>query len=186
MTRRRRDLRPDELLIWSEVVRTVAPFPGRLSPVVAPPVVPAASDAKPEKQAAVRPGPPPAALRPRLPGPVMPIPGTIDRRTARALARDKVEIGASLDLHGLTQAEAHLRLLAFLRHAQRCDHRFVRVITGHGLAGTSADRGVLRRMVPLWLTLPLFTPVVSGFGPAGPRQGGPGAIHVRLKRLPDR
>ena len=72
----------------------------------------------------------------------------------RGLARGKQAIDARLDLHGLTQAQAHATLLHFLRNAQARDARLVLVITGKGArAEGERERGVLRRHVPQWLGL---------------------------------
>jgi DNA-nicking Smr family endonuclease len=37
-------------------------------------------------------------------------------------------------------------------------------------------------MVPQWLALPELRGLVLGFEEAGPRQGGGGALYVRLRR----
>jgi DNA-nicking Smr family endonuclease len=91
-----------------------------------------------------------------------------------------------IDLHGMTQAEAHSVLIQFLYRAQASGHAIVLVVTGKGSGGlsdvTDSHRGVLRRMVPHWLTLPDLRAVVLGFEEAGPRQGGGGALYVRLRR----
>jgi DNA-nicking Smr family endonuclease len=112
----------------------------------------------------------------------------MERRTARALARGRRRPEAVLDLHGLTQAEAHARLIAFLRRAQAEGRSMVVVITGRGgrTSGAAApgvgERGVLRRMAPHWLRLPELRSLVLGFEEAGPRQGGGGALYVQLRR----
>ena len=77
------------------------------------------------------------------------------------VARGKEAIDARLDLHGLTQAQAHAALLRFLRNAHARDARLVLVITGKGRG--AASRGVLRRQVPQWLGLPEFRALVVGF-----------------------
>ena len=43
-------------------------------------------------------------------------------------------------------------------------------------------RGVLKRMVPLWLGLPEFRGLVIGFESAAVGHGGEGALYVRLRR----
>ena len=48
------------------------------------------------------------------------------------VARGKEEIDARLDLHGLTQAQAHSALLHFMHNAHARDARLVLVITGKG------------------------------------------------------
>ncbi len=90
-----------------------------------------------------------------------------------------------LDLHGMTQAEAHGALMAFLRRSQAAGHRLVLVVTGKGRpedALRPGDRGILRRVVPHWLVLPDARPIVLGWTEAGPRQGGSGALYIRLRR----
>ena len=107
----------------------------------------------------------------------------LERRTVRALARGRLQADATLDLHGMTQAGAHHRLVAFLRGAQAAGHGLVLVVTGRGGMGFGPDeRGILRRTVPLWLSVPELRGVVLGFEEAGPRQGGAGALYVRLRR----
>ena len=57
----------------------------------------------------------------------------------------------------MTQAEAHDALFSFLRAGQARGGRVVLVITGKGARGDDdGGRGVLKRMVPLWLGLPEF------------------------------
>ena len=77
----------------------------------------------------------------------------------RGVARGKQAIDARLDLHGLTQSEAHGALLRFLRNAHARDARLVLVITGKG---RGAEPGVLRRQVPQWLGLPEFRSLICG------------------------
>src|ERR1019366_4885255 len=91
----------------------------------------------------------------------------------------KQAIDARLDLHGLTQSEAHAALLRFLRSAGARDARLVLVITGKGRGG---EPGVLRRQVPQWLGLPEFRSLVLGFEDAHVTHGGEGALYVRLRR----
>ncbi len=97
----------------------------------------------------------------------------------RGVARGKEPIDARLDLHGLTQSEAHAALLRFLRNAHARDARLVLVITGKGRGG---EPGVLRRQVPHWLGLPEFRALVVGFEDAHIAHGGEGALYVRVRR----
>jgi DNA-nicking Smr family endonuclease len=41
---------------------------------------------------------------------------------------------------------------------------------------------VLKRQVPLWLSLPEFRLLVIGFEEAGIRHGGAGALYIRVRR----
>jgi DNA-nicking Smr family endonuclease len=112
----------------------------------------------------------------------------IDRRTMNRLGRGAIAIDASIDLHGMTLAMAHGRLVRFLRDAQSHGARLAMVITGKGgrLSGKDPDdgatRGVLRRETRIWLASPELRPFVVGFGEAAPVHGGAGALYVRLRR----
>jgi DNA-nicking Smr family endonuclease len=114
----------------------------------------------------------------------------LERRLKKRVARGREPIEARLDLHGMTQSQAHARLMHFLRRAQADRLTMVLVVTGKGtrrLSGASAgegatERGVLRRQVPLWLALPEFRSLVTGFDDAHIGHGGEGALYVRLRR----
>ena len=64
----------------------------------------------------------------------------------------------------------------------------VLVITGKGADGLGdwpthgRQRGVLRRVVPLWLEEPELRGIVIGYAAAGVRHGGEGALYIRLRR----
>jgi len=117
-----------------------------------------------------------------------PAPAPLDRRSRQRLARGKDPIDRRLDLHGLTQREAHDALLHFLHVAQGQGARTVLVVTGKGArAGERdpfAERGVLRRLVPQWLHAAEFRHLVGGFESAHVAHGGEGALYVRLRRAP--
>ncbi len=104
------------------------------------------------------------------------------------IARGREPIDARIDLHGMTQSEAHHALARFLHAAQRDGARMVLVITGKGARNASsgadafAERGVLKRQVPLWLESAALRAIVIGFESAGHGHGGPGALYVRLRR----
>ena len=77
----------------------------------------------------------------------------------RRVARGKEAIDARIDLHGLTQAQAHSALLRFLRSAHARDARLVLVITGKGCkarasaaccAATCRNGWACRNSVALW------------------------------------
>lgn len=105
----------------------------------------------------------------------------LDKATARRMRRGQVNIGGRIDLHGLTQAEAHRALDAFLDAAWHAGKREVLVITGKG---TRADGsiGVLREQVPRWLNAHPNRAKVVAFSYAAPKDGGEGALYVRLKK----
>ncbi len=172
----------DDLRLWRQVTRSVLPL-GREPPSEEPDGEPAERASQPSPRPvieATRPSATPPARSPAL--------APIDRRTANRLTRGTVTIDARVDLHGLTQAAAHGRLLRFLAEAQENGARMTLVVTGKGrppdeTAATGSERGVLRRVVPMWLASAEMRPFVVGFGEAGPTHGGAGALYVRVRRV---
>lgn len=118
-----------------------------------------------------------------------------EKKRLRRIASGRREIEARLDLHGSRQAEAHGMLRAFLFKAQSNGLSTVLVVTGKGGAsGKSSshrdlsdpfgreERGVLRRMVPLWLEEPDLRALVASFTFAAVQHGGEGALYIHLRR----
>jgi DNA-nicking Smr family endonuclease len=178
-----RRLPSEDAGLWRRAMRDVAPLPGRPphpdrrhlagtsgkageTPAVR--TKPGAAPAKPPQV------PPPTELPPldRLAG--------VDRATAERLKRGRRPVEASLDLHGLTQAEAHRALAAFIAGSRAAGRRCVLVITGHGrLSG-----GVLKAAVPRWLEEPDLRRAVLAIAPARPQHGGHGALYLLLRKPP--
>lgn len=179
---------PEEMELWDMVAKTVAPLrpSDRIEEDTAADKPEARSEGK-------RPPPTPvvAVAKPKATPAAPPSLATLDRRTKARVARGAVAIDGRIDLHGLTQQAAHGRLRRFLIEAQDEDWKIVLVITGKGrpaLEPGSEDRGVLRRMVPVWLAAPDLRPLVIGFEEAGRSHGGAGALYVRIRRrrgIPD-
>jgi DNA-nicking Smr family endonuclease len=100
-------------------------------------------------------------------------------------------IDGRIDLHGMRQSEAYPALRRFLFACAVRGDRNVLVITGKGTRAemermrdfTAEQRGVLRRLVPLWLGEPELRGMVISYTTAGPRHGGDGALYVRLRKL---
>jgi DNA-nicking Smr family endonuclease len=178
--RRSRPLTADEHELWSHVTRSIAPLRRRRP---APNVEPAVEEPPPQP---ARPVPRVAESRPPAPRSQPRPPGLapIDRRLKQKLARGREAIDRSIDLHGLTQAEAHAALVRFLRNARAEGARSVLVITGKGGRSDdfTMDRGVLRRQVPLWLRSAELRDTVIGFDWAHAAHGGEGALYVRIRR----
>jgi len=108
-----------------------------------------------------------------------PNPG-IDRRTAERLRKGEIAIERRIDLHGMTQDDAHAALDRFVRQAWKDSKRMLLVITGKGSAGQGG--GVLRRQVPRWLAVGEHAARLLRLEPAQPRHGGSGALYVLLRR----
>jgi DNA-nicking Smr family endonuclease len=177
---RLRRLSDEEIALWTEVARSVARRRGATLPTPSNPV-----------RAARPAAPPPITTEPpaaRSAKPSAPPLAPIERRLKRELARGRAAIDAALDLHGLTQAEAHHALRGFLRHSQARGARLVIIVTGKGgplddVGQWPNERGVLRRLTPQWLREPDLRSVVLGFEEAGRAHGGSGALYVRLRRF---
>jgi DNA-nicking Smr family endonuclease len=178
--------------VWRAVLRDIAPLPGRILPDLpedaapAAPVKPSAKPAKPApRRAASKPPSPPA--KPATPPLELGRTPGVDKRQAERLRRGRTEIDARIDLHGMTQAEAHRRLAAFIERSAAAGLRLVLVITGKGLTSEMAGRGsgVLRDAVPRWLNEPGLRPRVLAVTHAQPKDGGHGALYVLLKRAKD-
>jgi DNA-nicking Smr family endonuclease len=123
---------------------------------------------------------PPAPLPIKAPAPAL-VP--LGRRVKQRVARGRDPIDARIDLHGHTQKQAHVALGRFLQRAQADGARMVLVVTGKGgTRNTGSERGVLKRQVPMWLSLPEFRSFVVGFEDAHVGHGGEGALYVRLRR----
>jgi DNA-nicking Smr family endonuclease len=177
---RRRMLTPDERVLWSLVTKTIAPLHD-LAPLShndgAAPEAPALDPVVKSTGPGTIRTTPALPQRTLAPPPLAPL----GRRMRTRVARGKEAIDARLDLHGMTQAQAHSALLHFLRNAQTRGARLVLVITGKGARG-EGERGVLRRQVPQWLGLPDFRGFIVGFEDAHIAHGGEGALYVRVRR----
>jgi DNA-nicking Smr family endonuclease len=180
--RRKRGLSEEEVTLWESVAKQVKPLRKRHRALPKPPV------ASPEAEAKAAPKPV-ASSKPPAPAPIISPPkpqppplAPIGRRERSHLSRGRKEIDARLDLHGMTQTRAHRALFGFLQRAHHDGLTFVLIITGKGKIGSESERGVLRRQVPLWLSLPEFRSLVVGFEEAGIGHGGEGALYVRVRR----
>jgi DNA-nicking Smr family endonuclease len=181
--RRKRALSEEERALWDSVAKQTRPLrknprPAKLvqeteAPSVAKPVTRAEPmlPAKPARapKSDLLPSPPPLA--------------PLGRRERSQLSRGRKEIDARLDLHGMTQTRAHRVLSDFLHRAHADGLTFVLIITGKGKMGAESERGVLRRQVPQWLSLPEFRTLVVGFEEAHIGHGGAGALYVRIRRM---
>lgn len=185
---RRRQLKPDEQELWSQVKKTVAPLaparllPSRVTKDVKPTVDPPAMTAE------IKTSEPTQAFKPFLPAyrPVISQPKrhagqpSLEKPVHRKLAKGNIIIDARIDLHNMTQSVAHHRLANFLADCRNQSLRHVLVITGKGQ--TSGGDGILKRMVPVWLTTEPMKSEISGFSSSARHHGGEGALYVRLKK----
>ena len=176
--RRKKDqaLAPDDRILWEKVARTVTPLgPPRPMAFELEAVEFEKLLEAPKAEIA------PAAAAKPLSKPQLPkSPETINEPVHRRIAKGKVAIEARIDLHGMTQDEAHFLLMSFITRAAQRHLRTVLVITGKGRSPKS--EGALKRAVPLWLSQPAFASHVSGYADAAQSHGGEGALYVRLRK----
>jgi DNA-nicking Smr family endonuclease len=184
----RRAIDPEEGALWREAMRDVAPARrGKAKPVPEPEAIlsgeakratPAKAGARGDAVPAAttdaglrRPNEIPKSLHDSVPG--------LDRRTALRLRRGQLPVEARLDLHGMTQEEAHRALAGFVAQSHAAGRRVLLVVTGKG---SRAGTGILRAAVPRWLGDPALRARVLATAPAVPRDGGDGALYLLLRR----
>ncbi|WP_378946398.1 Smr/MutS family protein [Mesorhizobium sp. ANAO-SY3R2] len=175
--RRERKLSDDERVLWNVIARTTSPLKGRRAVEIPEPPAPEAA-AKPEvstPKAVLAPAQAPAAPPKR-----QYVAHSLDEPTRDKLSKGRLPIEGRVDLHGMTQDEAYSLLLSFLSRAHAGGVRYVLVITGKGMS--KGGDGVLKRMVPAWLSTAPFRMLVSSHDHAARHHGGSGAIYIRLRR----
>ena len=111
----------------------------------------------------------------------------MDRKTYQRLKRGKTTPQARIDLHGMTQAQAHPVLTRFVFDAHARGLRVVLVITGKGRVrqdfGPIPERsGVLRHQLPHWVSTGPLRQIVQQVTQAHQRHGGDGAYYLYLRR----
>jgi len=171
VSKSKRELTGEEKKLWRRVASTVK----------------ARRQREAEAEDAEEPAPPhpPArhAVKAPAPAPLPPVrkavaPPPANRSGEKRVRRGKLEIGASLDLHGHTQESARAAVIRFLRLSQARGDTTVIIVTGVGRGG----EGVLKRRLPEWLNERDIRPLTSGYAPAHRSHGGAGAFYVFVKR----
>ncbi|SPJ23186.1 Smr/MutS family protein [Palleronia abyssalis] len=189
---RRRDLKPEERELWRRVQKTATPMHPRRQAKLPPALDPKPRSA-PEQS---KPGPldlsgfdlgknapSPPTRNSAAPAPAL----RMDAKAHRKMSRGKMDVEGRIDLHGLTLAEAHPRLMSFIHSSHASGRRLILVITGKGRDGPDDGpiperRGILRQQVPQWLSSGALRPIVLQITQAHRRHGGSGAFYVYLRR----
>lgn len=183
--RRKRILAREEIELWQTVTKAITPLRPEAKVETAPEPETVAEEAAQSPAVVAVSAVSLVHVTTRMPvkSPAPPPLAPIGRREKSQLSRGRKDIEARLDLHGMTQTRAHRALRNFLIRASADGLTFVLVITGKGRSGAAdAERGVLRRQVPEWLSLPEFRDLVVGFEQASIGHGGAGALYVRVRR----
>ncbi|AVF03658.1 MULTISPECIES: Smr/MutS family protein [Devosia] len=183
---------PHDFHLWTTVAATVEPLrrKGLLKMGAGPLPVP---EADPEPVVKAPPGPRKPA-KPFLPPYQAPASGTpaaeraVDPAIHKKVRRGRIEIDGKIDLHGMTQTEAREVLRRYIGARAARGDRTILVITGKGAKtdndyiAAMTERGILRTMLPIWLSEPGLSHLVSGWSVAARGHGGEGAWYVRLRR----
>lgn len=194
--RKPRHLSPDERALWDTVAGRAKPLdPLRL---LVPEPAPKAPPKKPVPQerdmiadfmvgAKVNLGRPHDILKP-IGARLTSAPVNMDSKDYGRMTKGKLNPEGRLDLHGMTMAEAHPELIAFILGAQAVGKRLVLVITGKGKErdegyAIPVRNGILRHQVPQWLALQPMAPAILQVTPAHLKHGGQGAYYVYLRRI---
>jgi len=184
---------PHDFHLWTSVSETVEPLrrkgllklgPNSALPIPEPEPAPAIK-APPKMGSAKKPFLPPYQA------PVQPtkvIDKNVDPAIHKKVRRGRIEIDGTIDLHGMTQAEARETLRRYIGARAARGDRTLLVITGKGAKtendyiAAMTERGILRTMLPIWLSEPGLSYMISGWSIAARGHGGEGAWYVRLRR----
>jgi DNA-nicking Smr family endonuclease len=172
----------DDQRVWAHVTRSVIPIHRRH---------PVADDHSSRDRAGVAsgpgadPGPTPVMSPRRVPplavghGPGQTSIPVADVQTIKKIRRGKIACDATLDLHGLTLAQAHAALAHFVRTQSSHGARCVLVISGKG---APQARGRIKSELTHWLNAAPLRGLIWSVSDAPASQGGAGALYVMLKR----
>lgn len=193
--RKPRHLSPDERALWDMVAGKAKPLhPDRPKPIEPEPKAPPKKPQPQERDfvtdfmvgAKANPSRPNDVLKP-VGARLSSAPVNMDAKSYGKMTRGKLKPEGRLDLHGMTMAEAHPELVAFILGAQAVGKRLVLVITGKGKDrdegyAIPVRHGILRHQVPQWLALPPMAQAILQVTPAHLKHGGHGAYYVYLRR----
>lgn len=105
----------------------------------------------------------------------------LDPKIFNKLRAGSYTVEAHLDLHGMNAEQALLSTVDFIRRNYLLGRRTLLLVTGRG-KNSPGGHSVLRDEVQTWLTREPLRRVVLAFVTAKPRDGGPGALYVMLRK----
>ena len=113
----------------------------------------------------------------------------LDRSSAIKLTKGKFTIQGRLDLHGMTQRQAHAALIDFIQTSFNDRKRNLLVITGKGrprgrdeVGVYGEGKGILKSIVPKWLDESPLQSLVLAVTTSQREHGGAGALYVLLRK----
>ncbi len=169
--------RKEDSELWEKVKRTTKPLHSNRARLEFKAGLGEKNVPRPEPKRGV-----PRIIRPYAPEPaptisLAPKPSLLDQSVTRKIVKGRTGIDGRIDLHGMTQSQAHSGLLRYLENSYQSGRRTILVITGKGTRG----EGVLRHAVPRWLSEPEFRKYATGYHEAHVTHGGGGALYVRIR-----
>lgn len=188
-----RGLSADEAALWARLAHTVTPLKRREpAPLVRPKEAAPPSQLAPQPFVAVKkvkgrvPPPRPVPAPPHLSAPSPKASPGLDSHWERRLAKATLDPDFTLDLHGHTLDQAHVRLDMGLAQAKAMGARMVLLITGKPRPVEHADRGekrgAIRAKILDWLASGPHGSDIAAIRNAQRRHGGDGALYLVLKK----
>jgi len=195
---KRRTLKQDEAELWERVAKTAVPLVPAKKRVAAP-------FEKPKKKSAQQKDiesapikhfkiganaaskPPSHDLPPSISTALSHMPVKMDAKSYTKMRRGKLGPEDTMDLHGMTVAQAHGALINFIVSGHNRGFRLLLVITGKGKKSDDdgpipRQIGVLRHQVPQWLRMAPIAPLILQVTEAHFKHGGGGAYYVYLRK----
>ncbi|MHA6299517.1 Smr/MutS family protein [Devosia sp. CAU 1758] len=184
---------PHDFHLWTSVAATVEPLRRKGLMRLGSGTLPQPEgDPEPVVKAPPKPLKPGRPFLPPYQAPTSARAGVADRSVDPAIhkkvRRGHIDIDGKIDLHGMTQTEARETLRRYIGARAARGDRTILVITGKGVRtdndyiAAMTERGILRTMLPIWLSEPGLSHLVSGWSLAARSHGGEGAWYVRLRR----
>ena len=101
----------------------------------------------------------------------------VNKNIIRELKNNKLEINATLDLHGRTALEAKTELNNFIKNCYKNNLKNIVIITGKG----KNNKGIIKTNTPSWLKEEIISRFIVGFESMPDKKGGQGALFIKLK-----
>lgn len=188
-----RNLSPEDLALWKNVTKNTRALDGKKPKIqsLTQPKPQESKDRKPIQPFTIgsraKPGNTKTYIKPDTIEQHQKTPMKMHRRDYARLTRGKLKPEGKIDLHGMTLAEAHPALTAYLMRAHQDGKRLVLVVTGKGRhkeddGPIPRSRGLLKNQVPIWLRQTPLTHYILQVTEAHRSHGGSGAYYVYLRR----
>lgn len=109
----------------------------------------------------------------------------LDKHLAKRFRQGEMPLEMIVDLHGNTMERAFERVYQAINQAFAQRKRCILIITGKGgsfIEREKSSKGVLKESFSSWMNHTYIKPLILGFSPAQPKDGGTGAFYVLIRR----